>query len=238
MNFNKDEINCYIDRYKEITDNITNELNILKALNYTINSNIDTIRFNENSCTHKFIEYLTNLDADTDTDLSDEYVAKEVETFLNKLINKIADKVMIRFNSDTDNDKLFTTIFNHDDLNDDELDGLCKIIIEESLTNVSIASDNKDYINNNSKEICRYLIKFKLEYNNFTSSIFNDLVNHISLNVHLTVPYECETPTYPDFCKLKLQIYDVGNNLLVEETDYNIETLFIKLFKTFIALQE
>lgn len=61
MEFNKDEINCYIDRYKEITDNITKELNILKALNYTINSNIDTIRFNENSCTHKFIKYLKPL---------------------------------------------------------------------------------------------------------------------------------------------------------------------------------
>jgi len=236
MNFNKDEINCYIDRYKEITDNITNELNILKALNYTINSNIDAIRFNENSCTHKFIKYLTNLNADTDTDLSDEYVAKEVETFLNILINKISKKVMVRFNSASDNNKLFTTIFSHDDLNDDELDNLCKIIIEESITNISISSDNKDYLSNNSKEICRYLIKFKLEYNNFTLSIFNELVNHNPLNVYLIVPYECETPTYPDFCKLKMQIYDISNNLLAEETDYNIETLFIKLFKTFMAL--
>lgn len=235
MDFNKDEINCYIDRYKEITDNITNELNILKALNYTINSNIDAIRFNENSCTHKFIKYLTNFDADTDTDLSDEYVAKEVETFLNILINKISKKVMKRFNSALDDVKLFATIFRYDD---NELDDLCKITIEEPITNVSIASDNKDYLSNNSKETCRYLIKFKLEYNNLTSSIFNDLVNHIPLNVRLTVPYECETPVYPDFCKLKMQIYDIGNNLLAEETDYNIETLFIKLFKTFSALQE
>jgi hypothetical protein len=235
MEFNKDEINCYTDRYKEITDNITNELNILKALNYTINSNIDTIRFNENSCTHKFIKYLTNLVADTDKDLSDECVAKEVETLLNKLINKISNKVMKRFNSALDDVKLFATIFRYDD---NELDDLCKIIIEEPITNVSITSDNKDYLNNNSKETCRYLIKFKIEYNNFTSSIYYEAVYHNALNVHLIVPYECETPTYPDFCKLKMQIYDIDNNLLVEESDYNIEVLFIKLFKTFMTLQE
>lgn len=235
MDFNKDEINCYIDRYNEITDNITKELNILKALNYTINSNIDTIRFNENSCTHKFIKYLTNLVANTDKDLSDESVAREVETFLTKLINKISNKVMKRFNSALDNVKLFATLFRYNDEN--ELDNLCKIIIEEPITNVSTASDNKDYLSNNSKENCRYLIKFKLEYNNPTSSVFTELVNHIFLNVHLIVPYECETPTYPDFCKLKMQIYDISNDLLAEETDYNIETLFIKLFKT-LALQE
>jgi len=227
MKFTKEEIEEFITLYSKIKEEIKGKEFILKSLEANIADSIDELRFDKDFNSVKLIEFLDScyhLDDDNlfvystgplsiaETDV------RALEDFLQRLLNLILKKV------DTKQREMYSML---EDV-DKNLINTYKIKINDCISKCFIdGMDKSPY----------YRIDLTIS-NNSDILEFSKLFG-IETNIHFTlyVPFKNAVPAYPNFGKIKMDIYSntIKNKVVKTEYDYNVEKLFVDILKMFLS---